>query len=329
MARLPPRDEFEIIARYFAPLATGFGGALGLKDDAALLSPSPGTETVVTTDIQTAGVHFLAEDVPELVGRKLLRVNLSDLAAMGARPVAYLMAIAAPLGTEAAWFERLAEGLTVDQDLFGIALIGGDLTATSGPLTMTVTALGEVKAGTALKRSSARPGDEVFVSGTIGDAALGLSVLGGGLTGLAAGFKEQLVDRFRLPSPRMTLGPALVGLAHAVIDVSDGLIADLGHICETSDCGAEITADRVPLSDASRAVVESDAGSWGTILTGGDDYELLFTADATAAEKINSLAVQTATPLTRIGVIKEEGGVGVTDAKAKGIDLGRPGYRHF
>jgi thiamine-monophosphate kinase len=256
--------EFALIARHFRPLAGP--GALELADDAAVFTPPPGKELVVAADAMVADVHFLPDDPPETVGKKLLRVNLSDLAAMGAAPLGYLMTVSAPKATSDAWFAAFAAGLAEDQSRYGVFLLGGDTTSTPGPITLSLTILGTVAAGRSIRRAGAKPGDGIWVTGTIGDAALGLAVLQGRLTD-PTGY---LASRYRLPEPR--LGLALVGIAAAGMDVSDGLVQDLGHLCRAGGVGAQIDADAVPLSDAARAT----GPAWfETCLTGGDDYELL------------------------------------------------------
>src|SRR5215472_2578795 len=229
-AMAAPIGEFERIARFFAPLAAP--GALGLTDDVAVIDGPDGEEYVLTTDAIVEGVHFLKDDPPDLVARKLLRVNLSDLAGKGARPIGYLLTTALPKRCGEDWLAAFAAGLAADQATYGIGLLGGDSTATSGPVTLSVTAIGSVARGAGVLRGTARPGDLVFVSGTLGDAALGLRVLRGELSGLDAADRDFLVDRYRLPQPRLELGRRLVGLAQAMTDISDGLVADLGHICE-------------------------------------------------------------------------------------------------
>jgi thiamine-monophosphate kinase len=319
--------EFERIRRFFAPLA-GPGG-LGLVDDAALVDWAPGQRLVVTADAIVAGVHYLPEDPPELVARKLLRVNLSDLAAMAARPLHYLLTTALPaeLGTE--WLARFAQGLHEDQGRFGIHLLGGDSVATVGPAVLSLTALGEVLAGKEVRRSGAEPGDNVFVSGTIGDAFLGLRVLRGDHPDLALEHRAALIDRFRLPEPRTELGPRLSGIAHAMIDVSDGLLADLGHICETSRVAAFVELNRLPLSPAARSIAGADPGVRPRLAAAGDDYELLFTASAEAAGPIAALSSRLGVPITRIGRVEPGAGVRLVDADGQPIKLQETGYRHF
>ncbi|MGH6900683.1 MAG: thiamine-phosphate kinase, partial [Geminicoccaceae bacterium] len=240
--------EFAFIARRLRPLATA-EGALGLADDAALLDPAPGRQLVLAKDAMVAGVHFLGDDPPAQIARKLLRVNLSDLAAMGAAPLGYLLALARSKEIADVWLGEFCAGLAADNAEFAIPLLGGDTVATPGPLTLSLTALGEVPKGAALLRGGARPGDDIWVSGTLGDAALGLEALQGKLdvTGEARAY---LIERYRLPRPRLALGQALRGTASAAIDISDGLIADLGHVLEVSEVGAELHADALPLSPA-------------------------------------------------------------------------------
>jgi thiamine-monophosphate kinase len=311
-------DEFGRIARFFAPLASGFPGALGLTDDAALLAPVPGEELAVTTDALVADVHFRSHDPPDLIARKALRVNLSDLAAMGAKPVCYTLAAVLPASCDEAWLAGFARGLAADQAEFGIALAGGDSVRTPGPLTLSVTAIGSVPAGRAIRRSGARPGDRVYVSGTIGDGALGLAALSGRIAA-----DTTLADRYLLPRPRLALGRALQGRASAALDVSDGLVADLGHIAETSAVGLIIEAARVPLSPAARAALAADPRLLATVLTGGDDYELAFTAPADLPAEIAGVAV------TCIGRVVEGAGVSVLDRTGKAVTLSAQGYRHF
>jgi thiamine-monophosphate kinase len=312
--------EFGLIARHFAPLAGR--GALGLGDDAALLDPPPGRTLVLAADAMVAGVHFLAEDPPETLGRKLLRVNLSDLAAMGAVPLAYLMTTAFPRGVTQDWIAGFAAGLALDQAEFAIELLGGDTVATEGPATFSLTILGHVAPGAALRRVGSRPGDDVWVSGSIGDGALGLLALTGRLPPDA-----HLADRYRLPQPRLALGQALVGLAHAAMDVSDGLVQDLGHLARAAGCAAVIEADLVPLSDPARLALAADAALLSRILTGGDDYELVFTADPAARAAV--LAAAGTAPATRIGHIEAGEGVRVRDAAGRALDLQATGWSHF
>lgn len=325
--RLP--DEFELIARYFAPLTKGFAGAFGLGDDAAVFCPDPGLDIVATADTMVAGVHFLASDPPATIGRKLLRINLSDLAAMGARPRYYLLTLALPGNTEAAWVAAFAEGLGQDQEAFAITLAGGDTVATSGPATLTLAAFGDVPSGKALRRSGAQAGDLIFVTGTLGDGALGLAVLQGSLAHLSKPHAQHLVDRYRLPVPRLAIGMGLLDHAHGAIDISDGLAADLGHIATQSGLGARVQAPHLPLSDAAAAALEKDAGLFETVLGGGDDFELLFTAPAAKETALALLAERHGVPITPIGRIEAAPGVRIVDGQGAEIPIKRAGYRHF
>ena len=322
-----PLGEFGRIGRFFAPLA-GPGG-LGLKDDAALVDCRPGHRLVVTVDAIVEGVHYLPQDPPDLVARKLLRVNLSDLAAMGARPLHYLLATALPASLGDEWVARFAAGLAEDQLRFGVALLGGDSVATSGPAVLSLTALGEVAAGAEIRRSGAKPGDRIWVSGTIGDAFLGLQVLRGGHPTLAPADRAALTQRFQLPEPRTELGPRLAGIAHAMLDVSDGLIADLGHICDASETGATIALPSLPLSPAARRAVVAEPDLPARLAAAGDDYELLFTASPEAGAAIGRLATELGLPITAIGMIDKAAGVRLVDAGGNPIPVATAGYRHF
>jgi len=322
-----PIGEFERIRRFFAPLA-GAGG-LGLLDDAALVECPAGKRLVVTADAIVAGVHFFPDDPPELVAKKLLRVNLSDLAAMAARPLHYLMTTALPAALGPAWIAGFARGLDEDQRQFRVSLLGGDSVSTTGPAVLSLTAIGEVAVGGEVRRNGARPGDLVWVSGTIGDAFLGLGLLRGAYPDLMPEDRAFLIDRFRVPAPRTDLGPLLLGIAHALIDVSDGLLADLGHICETSQVAAAIRLDLLPLSPAARAVVGGEPGILPRLAAGGDDYELLFTAAPEAAETIGQLSSRIGLPIAMIGKIEPGEGVRLIDSTGRDIPVERTGYSHF
>lgn len=322
------RGEFERIAQFFAPLTQGFPGALGLTDDAALITPPPGRDLAVTTDTMVAGVHFIGDEPPGLIAAKLLRVSLSDLAAMGATPLAYTLNIALPDSIDDDWLRAFADGLAADQRAFDISLAGGDSVSTPGPMTLTITAFGSVETGRALRRSGAQEGDIVYVSGSIGDGALGLRVLRGELTGLSKAHADELIGRYRLPRPRVGLGARLLGLASATIDISDGLAADLGHVLEASGMGAEIDAATVPLSPPATKALSADLSVMETILTGGDDYELLFTAAPGYAGRVAALARDLSLPLTPIGRITADGGLGVLGADGETKVLARRGWTH-
>ena len=323
--------EFDIIGRYFRRLTEAGDGSLALRDDAAVFVPPPGREIVATADAIVSGVHFLPDDPPDDVARKLLRVNLSDLASMGAEPLGYLMTATWPESVAEEWIARFTEGLAADQAGFGIALLGGDTTRTPGPLTLSLTALGSLPVGTALRRSGARPGDTVFVSGTVGDGVLGLRVLQGEGPDLEEAARDRLATRYRLPEPRLGLGRALRdgSLARAAIDVSDGLVADLAHITEESRVAAAIWAERVPLSAAAQAALSQDPALLTTLLTGGDDYELLITAAPGSDESLAAVAAETGVQLTAIGRIEAGSGVTVLAADGSELSLSRTGWTHF
>ena len=317
--------EFALIARHFRPLAGP--GALDLADDAAVLDLPPGKQLVLAADAMVAGVHFLPEDPPETVGAKLLRVNLSDLAAMGATPLGYLLTVALPRTTPDSWIAGFAAGLAADQARFGLAVLGGDTVSTTGPIALSLTILGLVAPGQALRRQGARPGDAIWVSGTIGDGALGLLVLQGRLAADPAG---HLAARYRRPEPRLALGAALAGLARAAMDVSDGLVQDLGHLCRAAGCGAEIEAAVVPLSAAARTAIMADPALLPLVLTGGDDYELLFAAPVEADAAVLARATAAGVQATRIGrFVAGPAKVHVRNEHGAPLDLPIGGWSHF
>jgi thiamine-monophosphate kinase len=322
-----PLGEFERIRRFFAPLAGP--GALGLLDDAAIVDCRPGQRLVVTADAIVAGVHYLPDDPPDLVARKLMRVNLSDLAAMGARPLHYLLTTALPAALGSDWLAEFTRGLAEDQRRFGIDLLGGDSVATTGPAVLSLTAIGELAAGIEVRRSGARAGDVVWVSGTIGDASLGLALLRDAYPLLPSEHRAGLIARFQVPNPRVDLGCRLAGIAHAMIDISDGLMADLAHICETSYVAAVVELESLPLSPAALVIVQGEPGLRTGLAAGGDDYELLFTASESSTKAIDDLSSVLGLPITRIGRIEPGEGVRLVDAQGRIIPVGESGYRHF
>ncbi len=323
--------EFDLIARYLRPLAAGEPAALGLTDDAAVMTPPPGQDLVLAADAMVSGLHFLPDDPVETVGRKLLRVNLSDLAAMGARPLGYLMTLTLPAGLDEAWLAAYSAGLAADQEAFGLSLLGGDITRTDGPLTLSLTILGAVPSGRRLTRGGARPGDRLYLSGPIGDAGLGLALLQGRLTLDDAEARDALIARYRLPPPRLALGQALLaeGLASAAIDVSDGLLADAGHIAETSGCRLEIEASRVPLSVAASSLVAAEPERALQRLGAGDDYELLFSMPEAAESKIAALAARLDLSPSGIGRVVEGEGVTLLGEDGGPLSASQVGWTHF
>lgn len=323
------RGEFQLIRELFAPLAKGAEGALDLRDDACLIRPDPGHELVVTSDAIVADVHFLADDPPETVGRKLLRVNLSDLAAMGAAPLGYLLtAILAP-EHRGDWIDSFAAGLGADQAEFDITLLGGDTVATTGPSTFAVTAFGQARRDAVLRRGGARVGDLVYVSGTIGDACLGLMALRGELPALADDGRPALVARYRVPTPRLALGRRLAHLASAAIDISDGLLADLGHLCASSGLGAEIRAAAIPMAQAVAALLAQTPALRSRVLSGGDDYELLFTVPSGNQRSVEDVSRDTGVPIRHVGEMVAADGVRCLDEDGATIPHESRGYAHF
>lgn len=320
--------EFDIIARYFAPLATD-AGAFGLTDDAALAAG-----LILTKDVLVEGVHFRSKDPIDLVARKALRVNLSDLAAKGAKPLGYFLGCVWPSGVREDAIAAFARGLLEDQERFRLSLLGGDTTVHAyegAPLTISVTMLGSPSSSGMIRRNSASAGDDIYVTGTVGDAGLGLRALEGAIKPAAAA-KKHLADRYRLPQPRLAFGGALAALASASIDISDGLLADAGHIADASGVGLEISAAKLPLSPSARAWLdhqESRAGALADIASMGDDYEILFTAPAARRRSIDMAAQVTKTAVTRIGVATKTRGVTLLSDDERKIDAPRRGFDHF
>jgi len=314
--------EFELIARYFAPLAKGFSGAGGLKSDNAFLAADPRHDLVVKTDTIVSSVHFLADEKPAIVAAKALRVCLSDLAAGGAVPFTYQLALSLQSDWTERWIAGFARGLAADQRRYGIALSGGDTTSTPGPTTISISAFGKVPRGKGLGRDGARAGDELWVTGTIGDAALGLLAARGH-------FKSAVLEkRYRLPQPRTTLGPRLIGIARATADVSDGLLADAGHIGSASHLGVHIERNRVPLSAAARGMVDVDPRLWANVLGGGDDYELVIAVAPRKRAALHAAARACGVKVTQIGRFERGQGVHLT-VDGRETRTPRKGYVHF
>ena len=311
--------EFSLIARYFAPLAGP--GTDGLRDDVALLTPPPGRELVLKADGMVEGVHFLPDDPPDLVARKLLRVNLSDLAGKGAVPLGYLITISVPRDTPDAWFSAFAAGLAHDQQEFSLFLLGGDTSSAPGPKNLSLTVIGHAAPGETPRRSGARAGDSIWVTGTIGDGALGLAVAQGKLFD-PSGF---LLDRYRLPRPR--LGFALGRIVSASMDVSDGLVQDLGHICRASGVAAEVDVALVPLSEPARLA----GPAWlSAILTGGDDYEVLMAVPPEREGALHAAAQAAGVAVSRIGRFAAGApAVRLTGADGRPMQVASGGWSHF
>lgn len=314
--------EFDLIARYFKrPVRRS---PLGVGDDCALLAPAPGMQLAVSTDLLLEGRHFLSTVDPQRLGHKCLAVNLSDLAACGARPLAFTLGLALPQA-DAAWLAPFAQGLLALADAHGCELVGGD--TTRGPLAISITIFGEVPAGQALLRSGARPGDEVWVSGALGDARLALEVFRGTRQVSQSAF-EAARTRLELPEPRVALGLALRGVASAAIDVSDGLVGDLGHVLAASGVGATLRAERVAALPAlADAMAPQDRLDFA--LAGGDDYELAFTAPAAAHDAVLAAGRASGTALSCIGEIEAAPGLRLVDAAGRPMARAVAAFDHF
>jgi len=317
-------SEFDLIKQYFVRPTPG-RATLGIGDDCALLTPSPGMQTAISSDMLVEGRHFFAGEDAQRLGHKSLAVNLSDLAAMGARPVAFTLALALP-AAERAWLEGFSRGLFALADAHGCELIGGD--TTKGPLNICITVFGEVAPSRALRRNAARPGDDIWVSGTLGDARLALAGYLGELT-LPADAQTAAGSRMHTPTPRVALGVMLAerGLAHAAIDISDGLAGDLGHILEKSHVGATLNADALPAGPV--LATQPQALRRAFTAAGGDDYEICFTAPAANRDAILAAAEACGTPVTRIGRIDAAAGLRWTDAHGAPLKLELTSFDHF
>jgi thiamine-monophosphate kinase len=318
-------SEFELIDRFFRRPARH--AVLGVGDDAALLAPAPGCELAVSTDMLVAGRHFFADADPEALGHKTLAVNLSDLAAMGSHPRWALLACALP-EADPGWLEAFARGFFALADAHAVDLVGGD--TTRGPLNLCVTVLGEVPAGQALRRSGARPGDEVYVSGRLGDAALAVAHHRGRVA-LARAELEGCEAALCRPTPRVALGERLRGLATAAIDLSDGLVGDLGHIAAASRVRATIELAALPRSPAvdRRLAGAERALALECLVAGGDDYELCFTAPAGAAAKLQAVSADIGLALTRVGAIAPGSGLVIFDEEGKALEATPRAFDHF
>jgi thiamine-monophosphate kinase len=323
--------EERLIARYFRPLAT-HAGAFGLMDDAAALTPPPGHDLVVTTDGVIAGVHFFPDEAPDLIGRRVLRMNLSDLAAKGARPVGFLLAIALPAAPDEQWIADFAAGLGGDIERYGCPLLGGDTDHTPGPLSISVAAFGVVPQGKMVRRATAREGDIIVVTETIGDATLGLQLRRDPALAerwrLRADAAAHLLQRYALPEPRTALAGAVLRYASAAIDVSDGLGGDLAKLCRASGVSADIDVACVPLSPAARAAVSADPALLTDVLSGGDDYEIVLTLPADRRDGFYRAADDAGIAVTEIGrVTAGQGTRFLHDGEP--LALPRRSYSHF
>ena len=297
MAARPSEDD--LIARYFAPIAGPAG--LGLRDDAALLRPPPGRDLVLTTDALVAGVHFFADDPPDAIARKALRVNLSDLAAKGAEPVGFLLDLGLPGDWTADWLAAFAAGLGEDAATYGCPLLGGDTVKTPGPLTLAITALGAVEPGCMPPRFGVKPGDRLYISGSIGDAALGLRLRLGQGPALEEADRRHLLERYLLPQPRLALAAAMARHANAGMDVSDGFVGDLSKMLRVSGVTARVDLARLPLSPAAAAAIAAEPSLFAIAATGGDDYELLAAVAPKSCAAFEAAAASAGVAATCVG----------------------------
>jgi thiamine-monophosphate kinase len=302
--------EDRLIALYFKPIAK-HPGALGLVDDAAAIAPPKGCDLVLKTDGIIGGVHFFADDPPETVAKKALRVNLSDLAAKGAKPLGFLLTLAIPKGLDPGWLKGFSRGLGADARQYGCPLFGGDTDRTPGPITISIAAFGSVPRGKMVKRSGARAGDRVLVTGTIGDAALGLLVRGdpgnAARWGLDRRQQQHLIQRYLVPEPRNAIAEAVRAHASGAMDISDGLAGDLAKLCKASAVTATIDVARVPLSPAARAALAVNPDLIQTVLGGGDDYEVLVTVPPRKVAAFRKAAASAGVAATEIGRIASGG----------------------
>jgi thiamine-monophosphate kinase len=331
MPNSPESAEDRLIARYFRPLAK-HPGAFGLTDDAAAIAPPPGCDVVLTTDGVIAGVHVFPDDRPEYIGRKALRMNLSDLAAKGASPIGFLLSLALPAAIDEAWLAAFAGGLGEDAERYGCPLLGGDTDRTPGPTSVSIAAFGAVPHGKMVRRSTAKPGDIVVVTGTIGDAALGVLLRRDESLAkrwrLSEAMSVHLKQRYLLPEPRNVLADAVLQNASAAMDVSDGLVGDLAKLCRASGVAAEIDVARLPLSPAVRAATAAAPGAIETALTGGDDYEIVLALPPERLAALRAAARSAGVDVTEIGrVVGGEGTRFVLSGTT--LSFAQPAYNHF
>jgi thiamine-monophosphate kinase len=326
--------EEELIQSYLAPLAGGFPGAFGLKDDCAAVRPPPGNDLVVTTDALVCGIHFLPDETPENIAWRALAVNVSDLAAKGASPLCYLMALALPDAPDSDWMMRFAAALKEAQDHFAMHLIGGDTDRRAGvPLSITITAMGTVPEGKMVRRSKAKVGDRIFVTGTLGDAGLGLALRrnpdGRRSWPIDKADRQFLIDRFLRPTPRLELAPMLLDHATAAMDLSDGLAKDLDRLIRTSGVGARISFDLLPRSPAAARVFADSPDLANLPLNAGDDYEILATIPAARAQEFEDAALEAGIAVTDIGEITKAAGLIIVDEDGGVMTLDKAGHDHF
>ncbi len=315
-------NEFDLIERYFAPLSDTAG--LGLKDDASCFSAPAGMDIVVTKDLLVAEIHFHNEDPPSLIAHKALAVNVSDCVAKGAIPKHYWLGLAVPSGVDEVWLEAFAAGLASAQQDFGCVLAGGDTTKIDGPLVLSLTVAGYVPEGKMIRRDGAVPHDDVYVSGVVGDASLGLWCLKNNESRFA-----DLVKSYQMPKPPVALGPKLIDLANSSADVSDGLVADLGHLSSASNVRIKIIEPRIPLSDEARLLLANHPELRTRVWSGGDDYQIVFTASPEKRNDIEKIGNDAEVPISRIGKVETGSGVQLLDNAGEIVQVTSGGYTHF
>ncbi|MBV8791213.1 MAG: thiamine-phosphate kinase [Pseudolabrys sp.] len=320
--------EDRLIARFFKPLAT-HPGALGLSDDAAFIKPPAGCDLVLKADAIIGGVHFFPEDPADRVAQKAMRVNLSDLAAKGARPLGFLVSLALQRDVGETWLAAFCDGLKADIAAFSCPLFGGDTDRTPGPITVSVAMFGAVPEGTMVRRAGAKSGDKIMVTGTIGDAALGLKARRAELPKLSAAQRDHLLARYLLPQPRNAAAEALRIYASAAMDISDGLAGDLAKLCRVSGVAGEISAVKVPLSDAAKGALAAAPALIETILTGGDDYEIVCTVARDKAEAFKAASDKAGVSLTEIGTIGVGEGLVICDTQGQKLEFAHGSFSHF
>lgn len=311
------------IARYFAPLAAGELGSFNLTDDAAIITPPLGQQLVITSDSVIETIHVLAGATPEQFAQKLMRRNLSDLAAMGATPWRYMLNLHTPSALDDTWFAEFSSTLAREQAAFGLVLVGGDSTSGAERIHTTMTCIGIID-GAPLRRSGAQVGDDIYVSGSLGGAAYALSLLQ-----QKCAITQSLAARYHCPEPRLTLGNALRGIATSCIDISDGLLADMGQITVASHVGAQLHRHAMPVDKELAETIAKDEAAWRFALSGGDDYELLFTAPPSARDTIQTLSETLALPITRMGEMVAAHGVTLLDANGAALAITHEGWEHI
>ena len=326
-------SEERIIQDYLEPLSRGYAGAFGLKDDCAIVTPPPGADLVVTTDPIREDVHFFTDDAPAHIAWKALAVNVSDLAAKAARPLAYVMALSLPKFPESDWLRAFADGLSEAQEAFGMHLIGGDTDRADGPLTVATTVFGTVPAGQMVRRGTAHPGDLLYLSGSLGNSTFGLQLRRdpglAGRWGLSSEDASVLLAHYLAPQPRLALRMALRDYAHAAMDLSDGLVKDAARMCKASNVGAVLNIADVPTSAAVAKILLKDPDQRVQVITGGDDYEILSAVPPGEARDFEAEARDAGVRITQIGHVKDGDCVEIIDSNGAHLDLPRTGWDHF